>query len=389
MIIRRYLFKEFLPPFCISLIFFSFVFIMVQLPEITKYVVNFQIGISTVVLLLLYSMPYFLQFTIPMAVMVAVLLTFLRMSGDMEIVALKASGVHIYGLLPPVILFGLLGSLLTAYMAVFAQPFGTRQSKLMLYHVAAAHADIGLKPGKFVDLNRNVVIYVHQLDNATKTLSDIFIEDRRSPKLHLTVVAPRGQLSCDPRQAAVNLRLFNGTIHQVDLAEQRATSIAFKTYDLRLDMGSKLRALKSNNEDVQEMSLSELRQTIQSARQKNDFYFKALQEWHKKFSFPAACVVMALLAMPLGIRARSSQRAYGIGLGLFCFLLYYVMLSIGWVMGTSGAYPPGIGMWVPNAVILAIALILLVRAANEKPSMLPDLPRWLKRLRLRNAMDVS
>jgi lipopolysaccharide export system permease protein len=388
MIIRRYLFKEFLPPFCIGLIFFSFIFIMTQLPEITKYVVNFQIRISTVVLLLLYSMPYFLQFTIPMAVMIAVLLTFLRMSGDMEIVALKASGVHVYHLLPPVVIFGLLGGLLTAYMAVFAQPLGARQSKRLLYHAAATHADIGLKPGQFMDVNKNVIIYVHRIDNATKTLSDIFIEDRRSAKLHLTVIAPTGQLSYDPGKAVANLRLFNGTIHQVDLAEQRATSIAFETYDLRLDMGSNFQALKEGNENVQEMSLSKLRQTIRSSRQKNDFYYKALQEWHKKFSLPAACLVMALLAMPLGIRARSSQRAYGIGLGLFFFLLYYVMLSVGWVMGESGAYPPAIGMWAPNAVILAFAWILLVRAADEKPSILPELPKWLKRLRLRNAMDV-
>lgn len=388
MIIRRYLFKEFLPPFCIGLIFFSFIFIMTQLPEITKYMVNFQIDVSTVALLLLYSMPYFLQFTIPMAVMIAVLLTFLRMSGDMEIVALKASGVHVYHLLPPVVLFGLLGGLLTAYMGIFAQPLGTRHTRQLLYHAATTHADIGLKPGQFIDVNKNVIIYIRQIDNATKSLSDIFIEDRRSAKLHLTVVAPTGQLSYDPGKAVANLRLFNGTIHQVDLAEQRATSIAFETYDLRLDMGSSFRALKKDDGNVQEMSLSKLSQTIRSARPKSDLYYKALQEWHKKFSMPAACVVMALLAMPLGIRARSSQRAYGVGLGLFFFLLYYIMLSVGWVMGQSGAYPPAIGMWVPNVVILAIALVLLVRAANETPSMLPALPKWLKRLRLRNAMDV-
>lgn len=388
MIIQRYIFKEFLPPFGISLTFFSSIFIMSQLPEITNYVVNFQIGISTVVFLLLCSMPYFLQFTIPMAVMIAVLLTFLRMSGDMEIVALKASGLNIYRLLPPVLVFGLIGTLLTAYMAIFAQPLGIRKSMQMLYEVASAHADIGLKPGQFIDVNKNVIVYIHHIDNATKTLSDIFIEDRRSAKLHLTVIAPKGQLSYDPAEARANLRLFNGTIHQVDLTEQRATSIDFKTYDLRLDMGRNLQALKNNGDNVQEMSLSKLHRTIASARPQSDLYYKALQEWHKKFSLPAACLVMALLAMPLGIRARSSQRAYGIGMGILFFLLYYVMLSVGWVMGESGVYPPVIGMWLPNALLLMIGLIVLVRAANEKPMLLPAMPHWLKRLRPRNARSA-
>ena len=42
MIIHRYIFKEIFPPFGVSLIFFSFVFIMTQLPEVTNYIVNYN-----------------------------------------------------------------------------------------------------------------------------------------------------------------------------------------------------------------------------------------------------------------------------------------------------------------------------------------------------------
>ncbi|MBT8339019.1 MAG: LptF/LptG family permease, partial [Desulfatitalea sp.] len=102
-ILHRYIFTEFLPPFGISLAFFSFVFIMTQLPVITNYVVNYRIGVFTAVRLMAFAMPFFLQFVLPMSTMIAVLLTFLRMSGDMEIVALKAAGVNLYRLLPPVL----------------------------------------------------------------------------------------------------------------------------------------------------------------------------------------------------------------------------------------------------------------------------------------------
>ena len=115
-IIQRYIFKELLPPFGISLAFFSFIFIITQMNLITGYIINYQIGVGTVGLLLAFAMPYFLQFVIPMSVMLSALLTFLRMSGDMEIVALKAGGISIYRLLPPVLLFGLGGAILTAGM---------------------------------------------------------------------------------------------------------------------------------------------------------------------------------------------------------------------------------------------------------------------------------
>jgi lipopolysaccharide export system permease protein len=214
-------------------------------------------------------------------------------------------------------------------------------------------------------------------------LSDVFIEDRRTEKINSTVLAHEGQLTYDPELAVANLRLFNGTIHQVDLVEKQANAIKFETYDLRLDMSSNLPSFDKGKEHVQEMSLSKLRQTIRSASEKDGAYFKALKEYHKKFSLPGASLVMALLAMPLGIRARNSKRAYGIGLGLFLFLLYYVLLSIGWVLGESGIYPPVIGMWAPNIVILAIGLFLLTRANDEKPLLRLKIPNWIDRLRRR------
>lgn len=385
MIIQRYLFKEFLPPFGISLAFFSFIFIMMQLPDIANYVVNFQIGLSTVGLLLLYTTPYFLQFTIPMSVMIAVLISFLRMSGDMEIVALKSSGVHLNRLLPPVLIFGLIGALLTAYMGIFAMPEGRKASKQLLYDVASSHVEVGLKSRQFIDMYKGVVIYINEIDSDTRLLSDIFIEDRRSKKMRSTVLASRGRLIYDPDQEVGNLRLFNGTIHQVDLARKHANAIRFETYDLRLDVSGNLRPSAKGKEHVREMRLSTLWKTIQSAKRKDGDYYKALKEWHRKFSLPGACMAMAVLAMPLGIRARTSKRAYGIGLGLFFFLLYYVMLSIGWVLSESGVYPPVVGMWAPNAVIFGIGVALLVYANKEKSLLDIKMPNFIRSLNQRFA----
>jgi lipopolysaccharide export system permease protein len=377
-IIQRYILRELLPPFGISLAFFSFIFIITQMNLITGYLVSYQIGIGTIVLLLTYAMPYFLQFVIPMSVMLSTLLTFLRMSGDMEIVALKAGGVSIYRLLPPVLLFGLMGMILTASMTIYGSPMGHRASKQLIYDVAAANVDLGLKPRQFVDTFKDVVLYVHDIDSGSKTLKNIFIEDHRSAKISSTVLAPRGQLFFDPHQLTILLRLFDGTIHQVDLKERQANTVAFESYDIRLDMQRNLEALGQRAEHVKEMGLGRLYRAIDDAKGKKE-RFKALKEWHKKFSLPVACLVMAVLGMPLGIRARSSKRAYGIGLGLGFFLLYYILLSVGWMLAESGIYPPIVGMWAPNGVCAAIGVILLARAVHEKPMVVPPLLLWLKK----------
>lgn len=380
-IIQRYIFKELLPPFGISLAFFSFIFIITQMNLITGYIINYQIGVGTVGLLLAFAMPYFLQFVIPMSVMLSALLTFLRMSGDMEIVALKAGGISIYRLLPPVLLFGLGGAILTAGMTIYASPVCFRASKQLLYDVAKANVDAGLKPRQFIDTYKDVVLYINNIDSETRTLSNILIEDSRSAKVSSTVVAPRGRLFFDPEQLTIRLRLFDGTIHQVDLDDRRANTVAFESYDIRLDVKRNLAGLGERGKNVKEMGMAQLYRAIYSKKGAKENY-NALKEWHKKFSLPAACLVMALLGMPLGIRARSAKRAYGIGLGLGFFLLYYIMLSGGWMLAESGLYPPVVGMWAPNIVCGAIGAMLLSRAVHEAPLVLPPLPKWVRRWRL-------
>jgi lipopolysaccharide export system permease protein len=123
-IINRYILKEMFPPFGLNLIFFSFIFLMTQIIEIMNMVVNHRVGLSVIGKIILYTLPFFLEFIIPMSIMMSVLLTFLRMSSDNEILALKNGGLSVYDLLPPVMLFCLMGALLTEFIALYGLPWG-------------------------------------------------------------------------------------------------------------------------------------------------------------------------------------------------------------------------------------------------------------------------
>ncbi len=362
---------------------------MSRLIEITKIIVSYKVDIRTIALLLISGMPAFLQFVIPLSVMISIVLTFLRMSGDQEIVAIKAGGISIYRLLPPVLLFGLIGFALTACMTLYAGPQGRVVSKLLLHDMAAKHLNIAMKPRQFIDEFKNVVLYVHEISADASSLKDVFIEDRRNPKLVVTVVAPRGSILLRPSQLGASLRLFDGTIHQLDVVQKTVYTIRFETYDIRLDLRRSGSASDPDTRNEKEMRLRELGQFIETAPRQDKIYYAALMEWYKKFSLPAACLALALPAVPLGIRSRSAKRSYGIGLGLLFFFLYYVMLSVGLVFGETGLYPPLIGMWLPNEVMAATGLILLDRAVKETPPVWPKIRQWVLTLRRRPAPRPS
>jgi len=368
LIINRYIFSELIFPFVLSLVFFTFVFLMTQILDITHMIINYNVGIGTVLRMIVYLVPYFLVYVIPIAVMTSVLLTFLRMSGDNEIIALRAGGVGISGLLPPVVLFSLIGVALTFWVSVYGMPWGRLALRELTYQVAVSNLEIGLKERTFNDKFNGVTIYVSEIDSRTKELRDVFIEDRRIKHIVSTIVAPRAILLNEPNRLVVRARLFDGTWNQADLKDRTVNSIKFGTYELQMDLkpAAAATAPQKKRKHRKEMSLAELRNYIRNSKQKDSSYYSRLITYHNKFAIPLSCLFLGLLAVPLGILSSGLKKSFGLGLGLLFLFVYYALMSAGKVFGETGRYPPVIGMWVPNMVILIITGYFFYRSADNR-----------------------
>jgi len=373
-IVNRYLFQELIPPFVINLVFFSFIFLMHQILDITNMIVNYQVSLLTFGLMLTYSMPYFLVYIIPMSVMMSVLLTFIRMTGDNEITALKAGGVSLYQLLPPVLVFGCICAALSLFMSLYGMPWGAMSYKQLALDVAQSNFSLGLKEKQFNDSFDGVIFYVSHINLEDRMLKDVFIEDQRKEGISSTVVAPKGYMFSGEDKTSFVFRLYDGTVNQVDLDSRAAHTVRFDTYDLRLDLENAVSEARSSPKDEKEMRISEIQEALRQTAQSDSRYYSLLLELHKKFAIPASAMALALLAVPLGISSVSSRRSAGLGIGLFAFLLYYLLLSAGLVLGEAGIYPPAIGMWAPNVIMSGCGLYLLIKAANDQPIPLFQLP---------------
>ena len=379
-IVNRYIFRELLSPLGLNLMFFTFVFLMADMLEITNWIVNYSIGISTVVWMIIYSMPDFLIFVIPMSVMLTILLTFLRMSGDNEIIALKSGGLNFYGLLPPALLICLIGAGLTAFMIIIGLPWGRSSIDELAEKIAASNPEIGLKEKTFNDDFDDVVLYVDKVDPKNSVLTGVFIEDKRQPDMIVTVVAAKGRLFNDPEKRTHHLRLYDGTIHRTNLQDRSVSSIHFDSYTSSFGPKDSVPGKKQKKKHRKAMSLGELWEFTQNRPAKDETYYKALLELHRKFSMPFACFSLGLLALPLGVQSRSTSRTFGLIVGLVLFLFYNLLLSAGKILGESGTFPPVIGMWLPNVVTGAIALYLIIQTAKERTLKLDVLARQFQRL---------
>jgi lipopolysaccharide export system permease protein len=360
-IIPIYILKEILPSFLVSLLVFTFVLLLAKILELTELVVVEGIQPLTLLRFLLYSLPFLLSLTIPMSTLLAVLLAFLRLSGDSEIVVLKSAGLSLYRLLPPVILFALWALMVTSYLTLYLVPASNRAFRNQLLALAKIRADISIKEQIFNTDFESLVLYVNRVDRRDGWMHEIFIRDARETDAANVITAGRGRLTADTKQRMLVLELYNGIVDRME------ESITFDRYDLRLDLASTLSTKHLAPPDQFEMTQEELFAELKAAPRPSPRYYQYLLEIHKRFSQPFACLVLGLIAVPLGVQFRGKGRNWGVSMALGVFLVYYLLFTAGWSFGETGAYPPGLGMWVPNLIIGGAALYMLHRANRDAP----------------------
>lgn len=370
--IHIYLFFEFVPPFAISTFFLTSVFLMTRIPDIMNMVVNYNAGITNILLLISYTLPRFMEFTIPMSAMISVLLTIMRMSEENEIIALKGAGMSLYRLLPPVLIFSVITLLLTMWVTVYGIPKGKLALKVKTIELARSSIDAALQERQFNSQLDGVMIYVAHVDMGTRDLTDVFIEDRRTADMVSISTAPRGRLVRQGDQDVYTIRLYDGMINQVNVQDHSVTNINFRHYDINIDLiAMQKKGPAAVRKDFDEMSLHELVQRIRIGFKTPEMESEARLVLHEKFSIPFACLALGLLAFPLGVQSIFLRKSNSFSMGIGFFLLYYLLLAIGWSGGEAGHYPPVIAMWLPNVVMGGAGIFLLVRNAEERPVRLP------------------
>ncbi|MCZ7584422.1 MAG: LPS export ABC transporter permease LptF [Deltaproteobacteria bacterium] len=368
-ILYRYVSREVAVPFLLGLFVFTFVLLMFQILKITEMVVGYGVPLTDVAKVLAYILPPFLVFTIPMAFLLAVILAVGRLSSDSELIAIKAAGVSLARLYPPILAISLIAFGLSAFLSLHADPWGKQRFKMMLFEVGRRNATLGLKEQVFNDQFQDLVVYVNDVNEKTQELSGIFISDERNPKVPNVIVAERGQLFSSERDAKLVIRLEGGSIHRT-LEESGAYEHAsFDRYDVVLDFASLL------SDDVfektyLEMSLGELARHIDALRaQGEDDYAmrRAWVEYHRKFAFPFACVVFGLIALPLGVVPPRSGRGQGFTLAIFALCLYYLLFRVGENLGWRGVIHPLVAMWAPNILFTLAGAAMLRQKSLERP----------------------
>jgi len=374
-IINRYLIREIVGIFVLSLSIFTVVLLRGRMVKLMEMVVSNGVPLLEVIRLIILLLPSFLVLTIPMAFLLAVLLAFGRLSSDNEITVLKASGLSLTALLPPVLLTAAAAALLTLFVSVVAVPWGNSGFKQMTMEVARKYAASAIRERIFRDDLPGIVLYVDQYDEARHAMQRVMIQDSRNPERPLTIFAKSGLISTDDTQGVLRILLKNGSIHTMQKNDYRLVS--FGEYLLTTELGRSTPLVRTEID----MGITELYRSMASSKLQPQARLKMATELQSRFAFPAATFVFAILALPLGLSNRRSGKGAGFTLSILILMIYYVMLSFLRTFAEKGGIPPAVAVWLPNLIFLTIGLLLL-RLASQEQTIRSALGRLLNRRRV-------
>jgi len=323
-------------------------------------------SLSHILMLFVFTSPSFLILTVPVAVLLGTLLTFGRLSSDSEITAFKASGLSLYQLFLPISIFALAAFLLTSFLVFYGLPWGTRGFRATLFLIAQSKANIDLQEHVFNDSFNRMVIYVDRIPIQGNRMEGILIYDERERGKFNTIIAKEGFLINHPESKEMILRLRFGDIHRSEPKTNTFQTIQFNTYDLKLELAKAFAALGRKLQD-EEMSINEIRGKIEGIRKVGGNTIPYEVELYKRYAIPFACIVFALIGVPLGIQPRRSGRSYGFVLSILIILAYYVTLMASEMLAVRKIIPAFLAAWIPNFLFTGLGVYLLVKAARESP----------------------
>ena len=361
-----YIWKEILPIFFIGLMTFTIILLMDKIFKLIELIINRGGNVTNILMLLLYISPSFLAFTIPVAVLLGILLTLGRLSGDSEVIAFKASGISLYQLYVPVAIFSISAYLITSFLVFYGLPWGNRGFISTLSLLAKSKPDVEVKERVFNDSFKGLVVYVDKVPVQGKKMEGILIYDERDKENVNTIFAQEGFLISSPQSQEVVLELLNGSIHRLAPQTNTYQKIKFVTDDLRIELGMSVADIERKFKE-HEMSIDELKKKIEKMKAQGEDTTNQEVELHKRRAVPFACIVFALIGVPLGIQPRRSGRSYGFVFSILVLLAYYISLIAFEMFAVRRVVPAFWAGWSPTFIFGGLGIYLLVKAANESP----------------------
>lgn len=374
-LVYRYITREILSPFFLCIFVFTGVLFLARSLKLVDLVINKNVPVGDMVLLFSYIIPAFLELAIPMSLLLAVILSFGRLSADSEIVVFRAVGLSLTQLARPVFWVAMLALVSTASMGFYVRPWANHKLGQGLFEIARQQTGAALIQGAFNDLG-SLTIYAEGIKDQGQSLTNVIIGDDRDPKNQRIFLAKYGKIVSDSEKRSLSLQLYEGSIHEgrganINVTDFQINSVGLPQSEL-LDEASNRDEKRTKELMIDELIAAVLKIPDELPTDKDDL--RRVQrpriELQKRLALPVSCLCVALIALALGIQPSRGGHTWGpavsLGIGVTTILIYYLLFALGSAFAEQAVLPVWVLLWFPNVLYLIVGLYLFKRMGTEQ-----------------------
>lgn len=352
MILSRYLIVQSVPPFLFGLSLFSGVLLLDKIFGLVDLLVNKGVSLAVSAKILALFFPTVLSLSVPMALLLACLLAFGRLSEDNEILALRASGLSLRKIFWPPLAFGLfLSALLVPFNTTFT-PRAMEEFRTLFHKIATTDPLIQIEPKHFLSV-QNMRLYATSVSKDKERLENVWIY-RLFPDRIERVFARQGTAHVDYRQ--LSLTLENGQMEKLIFDRpDNVVHVSFKEYKLGVPFQQEV---KERGKAWREYTTSALRSEIKKRRQLSIETAALETEFHLRYAMAFAPLALGLIGLPLAVTMKRGGGGAGFGAAVGVLFFYYLLLIMGINLAEREALPPMLSVWLANLVATGTGLLL-------------------------------
>ena len=363
-ILTRYILREVTSHAVIGAAIFTFVLFTRDLGRILELVVRASAPLPSVAEIFFYTVPLALTYTIPMSVLVGILIGLSRLAADSEITAMRASGMGVWDFGRVLAIFVAAAWALSLLNGLYLAPWSLASLGRLEDQLKGSQVSYEVQPRVFYEGFPKLVLYVQDVRSAQggAVWNGVFladITDAANPRITLAregILVPEGQ-------DRLHLHLVEGSTHETDPAKADHYQISsFQQTDIPIELPSSENKAEEQI-PVKAIGTWALRDRARSVDPVSARWY--LIEFHTRFALPTACLVLAMVGIPLGLSSKKSGKSGGFVLTIVLVFVYYFISLIGVSLAKQGRVSPPFGAWLANLVFFAAALFLLWQAERR------------------------
>jgi len=360
-----YVARQYLSVFLVAFVALVGIFYIATLIDLADKLLGGVASTSVLMRYFYFATPQYVYYIIPMAALVATLVTIGVLTKNSELIVMRACGISLYRSALPLIVFGVIFSVLLFVLQEQVLAESNREAQRLNAIMRGYPMQlVGVLNRQWI-IGRHGDIYRYQAFDPRRDHFNqltIFHLSDRGWRLDQLTYADEALLA---RGAEDSLTWVarNGWTREFGTAARRGTVRTTVKYTPFTEKPISLESptyFKTDDPDADRMTYSELRSYIGELKASGYQVIQYQVQLQQKLAFPFVAVIMTLLAVPFAVTTGRSGAIYGIGVGLVLAIVYRTALSLFGALGSGGWVDPTLAAWAPNILFAAAAAYLLL-----------------------------